>query len=140
MFTAKVYKVMIGSLSGAMEEVYLAKEIIRKWNQDNAESKGILYMPVEWSTKTEELNKADIVIGIIGNWIDNTAVVEECAQMGKKVILFFQTYHDPKVPIPGEVQKVEEFKGRMQLIYPCHNYSNNVEMEDVLKLRLAELY
>ena len=26
----------------------------------------------------------------------------------------------------------EEFKGRMQLIYPCHNYSNNVEMEDVL--------
>ena len=79
MFTAKVYKVMIGSLSGAMEEVYLAKEIIRKWKHDNAESKGILYMPVEWSTKTGELNKADIVIGIIGNWIDNTAVVEECA-------------------------------------------------------------
>ena len=38
MFTAKVYKVMIGSLSGAMEEVYLAKEIIRKWNHYNAES------------------------------------------------------------------------------------------------------
>ena len=140
MFTAKVYKVMIGSLSGAMEEVYLAKEIIRKWNQDNAESKGILFMPVEWSTKTAELNKTDIVIGIIGNWIDSTAVVEECTRTGKKEILFFQTYHDPKVTIPGEVQKIEEFKDRMQLICPCHNYSNNVEMEDVLKSRLAELY
>ena len=32
-------------------------------------------MPVEWSKKTEELNKNDIVIGIIGNWIDITAVV-----------------------------------------------------------------
>lgn len=88
MFIAKVYKVMIGSLSGAMEEVHLAKEIIRKWNQDNAEGEERQFMPVEWSTKTEGLNRADIVIGIIGNWIDNTAVVEECAQMGKKVIFF----------------------------------------------------
>ena len=140
MFTAKVYRVMIGSLSGAMEEVYLAKEIIRKWNQDNAESKGRLFMPVEWSTKTEELNRVDVVIGIIGNWIDNSAVVEECAQIGKKVILFFQTYRNPKVTIPGEVQKVEEFKEQIKDTCPCHSYSNKVEIENMLNVRLLELY
>lgn len=138
MFTAKVYKVMIGSLSGAMEEVYLAKEIIQKWNHDNAESKGILYMPVEWSTKTEELNKADIVIGIIGNWIDNTTVVEECAQMGKKVILFFQTYHAPKVSIPGEVQKVEEYREQIKDTCPCFNYDSTSAFDGVLTKQIIK--
>ena len=140
MFTATIYKVMIGSLSGAMEEVHLAKEIIRKWNQDNAESEGKVFMPVEWSTKTEELNRTDIVIGLLGNWFDDISVVEECAKMGKKVILFFQTYHDPKVSIPGEVQEVEEFKNRIQLICSCHSYSNKVEIENMLNVRLSELY
>lgn len=138
MFTAKVYRVMIGSLSGAMEEVYLAKEIIRKWNQNNAESKGRLFMPVEWSTKTEELNKADIVIGIIGNWIDNTAVVEECALMGKKVILFFQTCYDPKVTIPGEVQKIEEYKEQKKDTCPCFNYDSTSAFDGVISKQIME--
>lgn len=84
MFIAKVYKVMIGSLSGAMEEVHLAKEIIRKWNQDNAEGEERQFMPVEWSTKTEGLNRADIVIGIIGNWIDNTALLRSVPRWGRR--------------------------------------------------------
>lgn len=130
---------MIGSLSGAMEEVYLAKEIIRKWNQDNAEGKERLFMPVKWSTKTEELNRADIVIGIIDNWIDSTAVVEECTQMGKKVILFFQTYHDPKVCIQGEVKNVEEFKDRMQKQCACYEYSSKGDFENILTSTLKEL-
>ena len=48
MFTAKVYRVMVGSLSGAMEEVYVAKETIRKWNQQNAERTGKVFVPIEW--------------------------------------------------------------------------------------------
>lgn len=47
MFIAKVYRVIVGSLSGAMEEVYLAKETIGKWNQQNAERTGKLYLLVD---------------------------------------------------------------------------------------------
>ena len=32
MFSERSYRVMVGSLSGAMEEVYVAKDTIRKWN------------------------------------------------------------------------------------------------------------
>lgn len=43
MFTAKVYKVVVGSLSGIMEEVKVAKEVIRNWNQENAERGGKVF-------------------------------------------------------------------------------------------------
>ena len=46
MFTAKVYTIMIGSLSGTMEEVFAVKEVVRKYNQDNAESSGKLFYPL----------------------------------------------------------------------------------------------
>lgn len=40
MFAAKVYRIIVESLSGAMEEVHVAKETIRKWNLQNAERTG----------------------------------------------------------------------------------------------------
>ena len=139
MFTAKVYRVMVGSLSGAMEEVFAAKEIISKWNQEKAESAGKLYMPVEWSTKPEDMDKVDVVIGIVGNWIENPAFIEECIQSGKKVILFFQSYHDPKVSIPYEVQEVGEFKSRMRSKCHCCDYVSYGDLNGILSLRLSEL-
>ncbi len=78
------------------------------------------------------------MIGIIGNWIDSTAVVEECAQMGKKVILFFQTYHDPKVSIPGEVQKVEEYREQIKDTCPCFNYDSTSAFDGVLTKQIIE--
>ena len=77
MFTAKVYRIMVGSLSGAMEEVYVAKETIRKWNQQNAERTGKVFMPIEWGTTPEALQNVDVVGGIIGNWIDDAKFVED---------------------------------------------------------------
>ena len=47
MFTAQVYKVAVLSLSGIMEEVYTAQEVIRKDNQENAERTGKLFLPLE---------------------------------------------------------------------------------------------
>lgn len=55
MFSSKVYTVMVGSLSGTMEEVFAANDVIRKWNQQNAEQSGKLFLPVEWKAKPEEL-------------------------------------------------------------------------------------
>ena len=42
---------MVGSLSGTMEEVYVAKEVIRKWNQENAEREGTLFLLVAGKKK-----------------------------------------------------------------------------------------
>lgn len=58
--------------------------------------------------------------------------------MGKKVI-FFQTYHDPKVSIQGEVKNVEEFKDRMQKQCACYEYSSKGDFENILTSTLKEL-
>ena len=95
MFTVKVYTVMIGSLSGTMEEVFTAKEVVRKFNQENAGGTGKLFLPVEWTTNLEDLQKVDVVIGIVGNWIDNPDFIENCVKAGKKVLLFFNAFKNP---------------------------------------------
>ena len=58
--------------------------------------------------------------------------------MGKKVILFFQTYHDPKVSIPGEVQKVEEYREQIKDTCPCFNYDSTSAFDGVLTKQIIK--
>lgn len=132
MFTAKVYKIMVGSLSGAMEEVYIAKERIRKWNQQNAESTGKVFMPIEWSTAPEVFQNVDVVVGVIDNWIDNSSFIENCLKIGKHVMLFFNTLQDPINTIHGEIENVQMFLNRVQSRCYCANYKGRKEFEDLL--------
>ncbi len=118
MFTAKVYSVMLGSLSGAMEEVYLAKETIRKWNQQNAERTGKLFMLVEWTAKEEIIPHVDVVIGIVGNWIEKTRFIESCVEKGIQVMLFFNASQNPNNTMQSEQEQVKAFSDRVQ----DHNY------------------
>ena len=67
MFTAQVNKVQILSLSGIMEDVYTAPKVIRKWNMENADRTGKLFLPVADSASASD---ADVVIGIVGNYIE----------------------------------------------------------------------
>ena len=50
------------------------------------------------------------MIGIVGNWIDNTETIKDCEDAGKKLLLFFDTVHDASKSMKIEVQKVEAFK------------------------------
>lgn len=129
MFTAKVYTVMIGSLSGTMEEVYIAKDVVRKYNQDNAESSGKLFLPVEWSMKPEDLQKVDVVIAIVGNWIDKPDFIEDYVKAGRKVMLFFNAFQDPKNTIRSEHNEVAVFKERIQDNCKCAEYRGNTEFK-----------
>ena len=133
MFTAKVYTVMIGSLSGAMEEVFTAKEVVRKYNQDNAESSGKLFLPVEWSMKPEDLQKVDVVIGIVGNWIDKPDFIEDCVKAGKKVLLFFNAFQDPKNTIQSEHDEVKAFRKEIQDSCFCTDYSGGTQLRHLLE-------
>ena len=132
MFTAKVYTVMIGSLSGTMEEVFTAKEVVRKYNQEKTESTGKLFLPVEWSMKPQDLKNVDVLIGIVGNWIDKPEFIEDCLKAGKKVKLFFNSFHDPQNSIQTEVDDVEEFRLKIKNQYLCYDYNGPADFEKVL--------
>ena len=123
---------MIASLSGAMEEVYVAKETICKWNQQNAECSGRLFMPVEMSESPEAIKVVDVVIGIIGDWAVKTSLIDERILNGKKVILFFQDYHDPNVSIPGEIDAINDFKTRVQSLVTCISFEGRKEFQEQL--------
>ena len=139
MFTAKVFRIMVGSLSGTMEEVYVAKETIRKWNIENAEHTGKLFLPVDWSSKPEEFKEVDVVIGIVGNWIDDTSFIENCIKSGKKVFLFFKTFPDPTNTIPSEQEIVESFKNKKLGRSFNVDYNNIAEFSDALNDRLFSI-
>lgn len=138
MFSAKVYRVMVGSLSGTMEEVYVAKETIRKWNLENAERTGKLFLPTEWSVKVNP-DEVDVVIGIVGNWIENTAFIEDCIKAGKQVVLFFNAFQDPKNTIPNEYDDVYFFKNKIQELCVCYEYSGTTELENLISKQLITI-
>lgn len=136
MFTANVYNVMVGSFSGAMEDVYLAKETIRKWNQQNAIRTGKLFMPIDGFSEIEAIQYADVVIGIVDNWMNNPEFIMDCIDAGNKVMLFFNSYHDPANTIPGELNNVRLFYNRIQKLCYCTYYNGVSELGSLLNKRL----
>lgn len=125
MFTAKVYKVMVCSLSGTMEEVYVAKDVIRKWNQENAERTGKLFMTVDDPD-------IDVLIGIVSNRVEKADAVLRMVETGKKVMLFFNAFQDPKNTIPTEREEMIEFKEKMQGKCLCIDYHGSSELSQML--------
>lgn len=123
---------MVCSLSGTMEEVYVAKDVIRKWNQKNAELTGKLFMPVE-------AQNVDVFIGIVGNRVEKTDAVLRMIETGKKVMLFFNAFHDPKNTIPTEQDGMLAFKASMQNKCFCADYNGGLEMGNRLAERLNSL-
>ena len=130
---------MVGSLSGAMEEVHVAKETIRKWNQQNAERTGKVFMPIEWGTTPEAIQNVDVVVGVIDNWIDNLKMIEDCVEAGMRVMLFFNALQDPINTIHGEKEYVKLFMNRVQSLCYCVSYNGLKELEALLNKQLETL-
>lgn len=115
MFISQVYTVQILCLSGIMDEMHLAQEVIIKWNQENARSEGKLFLPVD------DPQDANVVIGIVGNFIDNVKanVIEASVKIGKKVLFFFSKYQDPENTIPVESVATQEFRRKIEAKCYC---------------------
>lgn len=131
MFTSQVYTVQILCLSGIMDEMHLAQEVIRKWNQENARSEGKLFLQMaEASTPGD----TDVIIGIVGNYIDNAKadVIEASVKAGKKVLLFFSEYQDPENTIPAENISTQEFRRKMEAKCYCCEFVNKEELKNKL--------
>ena len=129
MFTAQVYKIAVLSLSGIMEEVYTAQEVIRKDNQENAERTGQLFLPLAGDATASD---SDVVIGIVGNYIEKAEVIEEAVKEGKKVLLFFSKYQDPENTIPAEGKAVESFRKEAESKCVCREFSGKADFENSL--------
>ena len=137
MFTAKVYRIMVGSLSGAMEEVHVAKETIRKWNKQNAERTGKVFMPIEWGTSAEAIQNMDVVVGIIDNWLDNPKFIQGCVDADMQVMLFFNAVQDATNTISCEQESVNRFKDGMKERCCIVEYEGTAEFSGLLDDRLT---
>ncbi len=103
--------------------MHLTQEVIRKWNQENARCEGKLFLPVD------DPLAADVVIGIVDNWVKDTAWVDDCIRQGKHVTLLFSAFQDPNNTIPCEFSEVEAFRESPQDRCRCVAYRNPAELQ-----------
>ena len=139
MFTAQVYNVMVGSLSGIMEEEYAVKEVIRQWNQQHAQANGRLLLCVEWNPEPEALDATDVVIALVDNWVGDTRAIDHCIAAGKHVILLFNSFVDPDNTIESEHQAVAAFRERVQSHCSCLEYRGTDEIKQRVKEAIGEI-
>ncbi len=131
MFKATIYKLSVISLSGIMEETFAAKDAVRQWNLANAERSGKLFMAVE------EPQTADVLIGVVGNRVGKKEFIEKYIKGGKKVILFFTAYQDPKNTIVSEQTVVTEYMHSMQQRCYCTEFSGTAQLSQIINEQLA---
>ena len=124
MFEAKVYTTAILSLSGMMDETHTARQTVSRFNQQHAASTGRLFLPVDNPLA------ADVVIGIVDNWVKDTAWVDDCIRQGKHVTLLFSAYQDPNNTIPCEHSEVEAFRESLQGRCRCVTYRVPAELKE----------
>ena len=77
MYAAKVYKICIASASGAMKEERFAKDVMAKWNCQNGEETGVIYLQVP-----QEM-APDVFVFLIDNFVD-TAKIDAAIATGEK--------------------------------------------------------
>ncbi len=127
MFTADVYRFVVKS-AGANQEEYTTLKVIEDWNAHQGEVKGKVFIPV----KATDGQEVDVVIGIVGSYIFDAEFFKKSIEAGKKVILFFNAFHDVNNSMKSEVEAVEAFKKEMKPICICESYNGNAEFVNVL--------
>jgi len=105
MYTATIFTVSIVSPGVTIEEEYIARETITRWNAQNGKEKGKVFLPLPSDSTAEP----DIYVLPIDNYVD-IAKVNMIIATGKPVILLFSEYHDEDNTIPAELRDVEVLK------------------------------
>lgn len=134
MFTAEVYRFVIKS-AGANQEEYTALKVIEQWNATQGKAQGKVFIPV----KAIDGQDVDIVIGIMGSYLFDAEFFKKSIEAGKKVLLFFNAFHDVNNSMKSEVEAVEAFKKEMETRCSCLNYNDSGEFAKVLCESLNEI-
>lgn len=161
MFTAKVYRIMIGCPSDVKEEVIIAKEIIRCWSETNADLYKIVLLPMHWSTNSfpemgkhpqkaldrQLVDKSDLLVCIfaskIGTATDTTESgsieeIEEHVKHNKPVMLYFRKNIDISTTSTENLSKLMDFKQRMKDKTLWWEYGDEHEFREVFNRHLQE--
>lgn len=165
MFTAQVYRIMIGCPGDVEDEVQVAQQVITRWTSLHAEQNGIVLLPVHWTTNSypeqgahpqailngQLVDKSDMLIGIFGSKIGSPTdkaksgtieEIEEHIKAGKPVMLFFRRFNDTSRTTSKDLAELEAFKGGMKSrgLYKEYNIAADFEktITDALELFLAD--
>lgn len=125
MFNAKVYTVSIPSSCVALEEEHISREVIARWNIEEGEKHGVVYLAIPNNYRGIT---PDIYIFVIDNYVDEQKV-EAAIQTGAKVMMYFSSHHDEKNTIESEVKAVEVFKKEMASTCVCCEFSGKADFE-----------
>lgn len=162
MFTANIYRIMIGCPVDIREEVKIAKEVIIRWTSLHAEHNKVVLLPINWATNSypaqgdhpqkllnkQIVDKSDLLVGIFGARIGSPTdtsqsgtieEIEEHIRKGKPVMLFFRKFNDAS---SEELAKLELFKNSIKDHCLYKEYSQVQDFEscftDALELFLAD--
>lgn len=153
MFTANVYRIMIGCPSDIHEEVKSAINVIFHWTNLHAESRGIVLLPIHWATNAypelgshpqtilnEQLaSKSDMLICIFGARVGTPTgksqsgtieEIEEHIKAGKPVMLFFRRQNDISISA-SEIEALQVFKSKVKDRCLYCEYDNPSAFESV---------
>lgn len=125
MFNAKVYTVSILSSGVALEEEHIAREVIARWNIEEGEKHGVVFLtlPNNYRGITP-----DIYIFVIDNYMDGSKV-RTSIQTGAKVMLFFNSHHDANNTMASELRSIADFREKVQVSCVCIDYKNSAELD-----------
>lgn len=132
MFTAKVYRVLVKSAGNTHEDCHTALKVLEDWNANQGEAKGKVFIPVKPAAGQCLSPEVDVLIGIVGSYIQDQEFFKANVEAGKKVLLLFNAIHDDNNSINSEVREVEEFKEQMDPLCICLNYSRTTGFIDAL--------
>lgn len=161
MINARLYRIMIGCPSDIKAEVQVAKDVILEWSVLNAETQGITLLPLHWkdnsypvadnppqkSLNKQLVDKSDLLVCIfaakIGQPTDTAESgsieeIEEHIKAGKPVMLYFRTQIDVASTSPENLQKLLDFKSRVQKNNLYCEYKNEKDFADVFRRQLQQ--
>ncbi len=134
MYRATIHTVSIVSPGVTIEEEYIARETLNRWNAENGAEKGKVFLPLPSDSTAEP----DIYVMPIDNYVDN-AKAKAIIATNKPVILLFREFHDEENTIPVELKDVEALKDTKASNIITATYKASKDFHQVLIATLESL-
>ena len=165
MFSAIVYRIMIGCPGDIQEEVKIAQKVINRWTSIHAEQSAVVLLPINWDTNSypeqgghpqkilnrQLADKSDMLIAVFGSKVgtptDTSASgtieeIEHHIKASKPVMLFFRKFNDITRISANELAKLEVFKSSIKDrgLYKEYNTESDFEVvfSNALELFLSD--
>lgn len=161
MINARLYRIMIGCPSDIKDEVQIAKDVIMEWSVMNAETHSIALLPLHWrensftvadnppqkSLDKQLVEKSDLLVCIfaakIGQPTDTAESgsieeIEEHIKAGKPVMIYFRTQIDVTSTSSENLQKLFDFKSRVQKNNLYCEYKDEKDFAEVFRRQLQQ--